>query len=505
MSYTYSKKRMVKNTAFLYVRTLILLVIGIFTSRITLQALGVTGYGTINVVSGFVGMFSIISGSLIGASQRFLTYEMGARNYEIREVFNASLKIHIVLALLLLLIAETIGLYFVNNNLNIPIKDISAVQWVYQCSIMATLLSLFNIPYNALIISYERMNVFAYFSLIEGVLKFFVVFLLLYISGNKLIIYSILTFTSAILMCICYQMYVRKHFKRDVKFKLKTNKDLFKCIFRFAGWTFLGNSATICSNQGVNIVINIFCGVVVNAARGIAVMIEGVTTTFVNNFTTALNPQITKSYATNQHEQLIELIGIGLRVTVFLMLIILVPVVYASNELLEIWFTEVPKYAPQFVSLTLIVAFIQAVGNPFLTLLLASGKIRNYQIFSGTLSFLNLPGSYLLLRWGMSPMSVYFLAIAISAVIFLGRLIFIHKTLPILLTPVYKNATKLIPVLILTFALNYMIYISISIDTFLRLVLFGISTTFVTLCLILIFGISRNERMMVISRLRKIR
>lgn len=503
MTYTPSKTRMVKNTAFLYMRTLLLLIIGVFTSRITLQALGVNGYGTVNVVSGFVAMFAIISGSLTGACQRFLTYEMGAKNHEVREVFNASLKIHIILAAVLVLIAETIGLYFVEYKLNIPVEDHAAVQWVYQCSVISMILALLNIPYNAIIISYERLNIFAYFSLIEGALKLLVVFLLLYLEGNKLIIYSLLTLASAIIMRLIFQIYCRKQFREEVRFKIRTNSTLFKNIFGFAGWTFLGNAATICSNQGVNIIINIFCGVVVNAARGIAVMIEGVISTFVNNFTTALNPQITKTYASKDYKQLISLINIGVRTTLFLMLIIAVPVIYSAKELLQIWFVEVPQYTVTFVQLTLVVALIQAIGNPFLTLLLASGKIRNYQIFAGTVTFINLPGSYVLLKYGFSPISVYILAIAVSVVTFLGRLIFIHKTLAVKLNSVYYTSVKLIPAVIIAFAANYAVYMMFTIDSLLKLFFFGFLSLFTNIIIVYALGITTKERTMLLSRLRQ--
>lgn len=496
MTYTPSKTRMVKNTAFLYVRTLLLLVIGVFTSRITLQALGVNGYGTVNVVSGFVAMFAIISGSLTGTCQRFLTYEMGAKNHAVREVFNASLKIHIILAAVLVLIAETIGLYFVENKLNIPVEDSAAVQWVYQCSVISMILSLLNIPYNAIIISYERLNIFAYFSLIEGVLKLLVVFLLLYLGGNKLIIYSLLTLASAIIMRLIFQIYCRNQFREDVRFKIRTNSTLFKNIFGFAGWTFLGNTATICSNQGVNIVINLFCGVVVNAARGIAMMVESVVTSFVTNFTTALNPQITKSFASGNHSQIIELVQLGFRLTFFLMLLISVPVVISSNELLHIWFTEVPDYAAIFVNLTLIIATIQAIGNPFLTLLLATGKIRNYQITAGILTFLNLPLSYLFLYLGYSPICTYILNIIISIMTFIVRLYYLKRSTQIKTLRYFDTVFLRMVLCGFTCVIGTLFLFKIMgpIDNVIKLTFLGLGSTLLSLVFWNYIGLNSTER-----------
>lgn len=501
MSYTPSNRRLVKNTMFMYSRTFLLMIIGVFTSRITLEALGVNGYGTINVVSGFVGLFSIISGSLTAACQRFITYEMEAKNHSVQDVFNASLKIHILLCLALILIAETVGLYFVEYKLNIPADEYKAVQWVYQCSIASLLLTLVNIPYNAIIISYERLNVFAYMSLFEGVLKFLVVLLLLYLPGDKLVIYSLLTLGSAIIMRTILQMYCHKQFRKEVKIRIKTNSVLFKNIFGFAGWTFLGNAATICSNQGVNIVINLFCGVVVNAARGIAVMVEGIITSFVTNFTTALNPQITKSYASNNDLQIIELVQLGIRITFFLMLLISVPVIIAADDILHIWFVEVPEYAVSFVRLTLIIAIIQAFGNPFLTLLLATGKIRSYQITVGVITIMNLPISYLLLYLRYSPESVYILNIAISVIAFILRLIYLNKITRINTAKYFDNILiRMILSGAVCVALSSLLYNSFTaIDNFLKLVAFGAGSVLISIVTIVLIGINASDRSKIAS------
>ena len=428
MSYQVSNKRLVKNTAFLYARTLILLVLGVFTSRITLQALGVDNYGIVNVVSGFVAMFTLVNSSLTGACQRFLTFELGKEEGDIRKIFNASFYIHVFLSLLIIIIAETFGLYFINNHLNLPPGRGTAVQWVFQCSIASLVISLINVPYNAMIIAYEKMKIFAYISLLEGALKLAVVLILLLAKTDVLILYAVLGLVSSIIIRAVFQIYCRRTFKNTIKIGIRPDREVVRNIFGFAGWSFIGNAATLFSNQGVNIVLNIFSGVAVNAARGLASMIESVVVSFVDNFTTALNPQITKAYASNEREQMYSLVHLGMRISFFFMIIISIPVIIAAPQLLSIWFTEVPKYTVIFVRLTLCVATIHALGKPFLTVLLATGDIKTYQLVVGTITFLNLPLSYTALELGYGPISVYIIALIIVLCTFFIRLLFVkHK------------------------------------------------------------------------------
>lgn len=494
MAYSTSKKRVVKNTAFLYIRTLIMLVIGVFTSRITLQALGVDDYGIINVVGGFVGMFSLISGSLTTACQRFLTYEMERADCNIRSVFSATLYIHFALSAIVLLLAETVGLYFIYNCLNLPQERYAAIFWVYQCSIISFILTLINVPFNALIVAHEKMDVYAYLSMLEVVLKLIVVILLLYAPTDKLILYAVLGLISSIILRITFQTYCHRKFGKDIKLKKNFDRKLIKEIFGFAGWSFVGNTAFIASNQGVNMIINIFCGVVVNAARGIAVMVENVIFSFVSNFTTAINPQITKAYATAQYDQLQDMTLLGLKVTFYLMLIMATPITISAPELLQIWFTTVPNYTSAFVRITLISATIQAIGNPFMTMLFATGRIRNYQLFSGTLLFLNLPGSYVLLKHGFPPTSVYFLSVVIAAIIFSCRFIFIKRQTGLPIGKYILQLVYFIPILGICAITNVAIYWLLPIENIFQLALYGILTLIINLITIYFFGINHNER-----------
>ena len=334
-----NNKTIFKNTIFLYFRTALLIVLGLYTSRITMQALGVENYGIINVVGGFVSMFALISGSLTSACQRFITFELGRENGNVRQVFSATFYIHLILAAIICILAETVGLYFVNHKLNLPAEKMPEVQWVFQCSIISFILNLINIPYNALIIAHEKLKSFAYISILEGVFKFLAVYSILLLPYNSLKVYSCLTLAFSIIVRLIYQVYCIRSFNSEAKLTSIRDYSVFKNIFGYAGWAFVGNSATLLNNQGLNIILNIFSGVTINAARGIAGMVETTITGFVNNFTTALNPQITKSYARNDTNRLSELLDFGTRIAFYLIILMSVPIIIITPDILNLWLT----------------------------------------------------------------------------------------------------------------------------------------------------------------------
>ena len=416
-----NNKIILKNTIFLYFRTFILLILGLYTSRVTMQALGVEDYGIINVVSGFVSMFALVSGALTGACQRFITFELGKKDGNVTQIFSSTLYIQLGLAALIIILAETIGLYFINYKLNLPDGKLDEAQWVFQCSVISFVLNLINIPYNALIIAHEKMKAFAYISLVEAFLKLATVYSILILPYNSLILYSLLTLTSSTIVRFIYQIYCIKSFKGEVKLERVKDIHNFKSIFNFAGWAFLGNSATILNGQGINIILNIFVGVTINAARGIASMIESTVSSFVYNFTTALNPQITKSYAQNDLKRLYELLNFGTRLSFFLIIIISTPIIIVTPNLLKLWLTIYPEYSISFIRITLLIAIVQAMANPFVTAISATGKIRDYQLTVGLLTIANFPISYILLKNGLEPIWIYIASLVMYVITFIIR------------------------------------------------------------------------------------
>lgn len=493
-----SNKTILKNTVFLYVRTLVLLVLGLYTSRVTMQALGVENYGIINVVSGFVAMFSLINGALSGTCQRFITFELGKPNGNVRQIFSSTFYIHIVLAAIILILAETIGLYFVNYKLNLPLDKMGEVQWVFQCSVISFILGLINIPYNALIIAHEKMKAFAYISLVEAVLKFITVYAILVFPYNALIFYSILTLASSTLVRFVYQIYCVRSFKRETMLEKIKDKQGFEYIFRFAGWAFIGNSATILNGQGINVILNLFVGVTINAARGIATMIESIVTGFVYNFTTALNPQITKSYAQKDTVRLSDLLDLGTRLSFFLMIVMSVPLVIATPDLLELWLTVYPYYAVAFIRITLIIAIVQAMANPYITAICATGNIRNYQLVVGGITLLNIPVCYILLYCGLDPIWVYVASLVVYILTFLIRLIFVRNKTGIAVRLLCTTILfKLIPIAVISVVISFLLALYIDTSSWLGLICFATLSCIFTILLIYSIGIQQKERLFV--------
>lgn len=465
-----------------------------------MQALGVENYGIINVVSGFVAMFSLISGALTGACQRFITFELGKPNGNVRQVFSSSFYIHIALAAIIVVLAETVGLYFVNNKLNLPTDKMDEVQWVFQCSVISFVLNLINIPYNALIIAHEKMKAFAYISLVEAFLKFATVYAILVLSYNALILYSILTLVSSTLVRFVYQIYCMRSFKEEARLERVRDKQSFKDIFSFAGWAFIGNSATLLNGQGINIILNLFVGVTINAARGIATMIESTVSSFVYNFTTALNPQITKSYAQKDAQRLSELLDLGTRLSFFLMIVMAVPIIIVTPNILQLWLTVYPDYAVAFVRLTLVIAIVQAMANPYITAICATGNIRNYQLVVGGITLANIPVCYILLYYGLDPVWVYVASLVMYIVTFLIRLIFVRNKAHIAVRWLGLTILlRLTPIAIISFTCSYLVSAYLKTDTWLGLIAFGSITCILSIILIYIIGLHKSERQFVLN------
>lgn len=417
-----NNKRIAKNTLMLYARMLVLMLVGLYTSRITLNALGVENYGIYNVVGGVVTMFSILSGSLSAAISRFITFELGRNDLDkLKKVFSSAVTIQIILSLIIILLAETVGLWFLNNKLVIAPERMSAANWVYQFSILTFVLNLISLPYNATIIAHERMSAFAYISIFDVFSKLLVAFSIYYSPFDKLIHFSLLLAILAIINRLIYAIYCKRHFAECVV-HFTYDHSLLKQMFGFAGWNFIGASSAVLRDQGGNIILNIFYGSAVNAARGIAIQVSSHIQSFVNNFMTAINPQITKSYACSDYDYMMSLIYKGARFSYYILLLLSLPIIINAQYVLTIWLGTVPEHTVTFVQLVLLFALSESLANPLVTAMLATGKIRNYQLVVGGLQMMNLPLSYTFLRLGYPPESVFVVAIFISVCCEMARL-----------------------------------------------------------------------------------
>lgn len=438
-----NKKRIAKNTLLLYVRMLFLMVISLYTSRVILNALGVNDFGIYNVVGGVVAMFSILSGSLSAAISRFITFELGKKDDDgLRKVFSASVTIQLALSAIIVVLIEAVGVWFLNGKMSIPANRLYAANWVMQFSVITFVINLISVPYNATIIAHERMSAFAYISIFEGVGKLAVAFLIILAPFDRLIFYSILMCLIAVAVRLVYGTYCKRHFA-ECTYHFRWDKELLKKMFGFAGWNFIGATSAILRDQGGNIILNLFFGPAVNAARGIANQVNNAITGFATNFMTALNPQITKSYASGDREYMMSLIYQGARLSFYMLLFLSLPVLVNTHYILVVWLKLVPEHAVVFVQLILIFALSECISNPLVTAMLATGNIRNYQIVVGGLQILNLPLSYICLKMGGSPESVLVVAIIISQCCLAARLYMLRGMIGLsskkYLTKVYFN------------------------------------------------------------------
>lgn len=409
-----NNKQLAKNTIILYIRTLFVLFLSFYSSRLILQNLGVDDYGLYNVVGGVVSIFSIFSGCLTTATSRYLTYEIGKGNGKEGKVFSASMHIHLFLGVILLIILETIGVWFLNYKMNIPGPRMYAANIVLQVSIISFFINVTSIPYNSLIIAYEKMVSFAYISLLESILKVIAAASLVIFLQDKLIIYSILIFLNSLLIRLIYLIYCRTKLKtRFVKIK---DKGLYRELLGFASYNMIGAASQVCSNQGLNILINIIWGVSLNAARGISAQLETGIVLFMNSFMTAINPQIIKSYASQNFQRTIDLVVRGSMFSYLMMLIIAMPLLICTKEFLDFWLNSYPNYTIDFVRLAIINTLIFSLSNTTITAIQATGKIRLYQIIIGGLQLSVLPLAYFITKEIKEPQIIYFVLICITII-----------------------------------------------------------------------------------------
>lgn len=421
-----NNKRIAKNTALLYFRMLFQMIIGLYASRLVLQNLGIVDYGLYNVVGGVVAMFEFLNGSMGTATSRFLNFELGKKlnAVKLRQVFSTTLIIHSIIALLVLILAETIGLWYIHNNLVCPEGRLVAIDVVYQTTIVATILSIISVPYNAAIVSHEKMGAFAYISIFEGCTNLLIVYSLTFFEYDHLIIYSILILALKIIVFTIYIYYCKRNFL-ETSGSWLFDKFLFKEMGNFALWIMNGSFAAVCYTQGINLLLNAFFGPAVNAARGVAVQVQSKIIGFSSNFQTATKPQIIKSYANGDLEYMHKLIINTSKYSVLLLFLLSLPIILEISFILSIWLKEVPEYTDSFVALTLCVGIIECLRNPINTAIHATGDIKKFQLIEGTLSILILPAAYFTLKMGGSPTSVFIVQIVGFVILQVTRLFLI--------------------------------------------------------------------------------
>ncbi|UIR56013.1 hypothetical protein LZQ00_17330 [Sphingobacterium sp. SRCM116780] len=484
-----------KNTFFLYFRMLFTLGVSLYSSRVVLNTLGVQDFGIYNVVGGIVAMFAFLNSSLAAATQRFLTYEKGKKDTaQLFKVFNISISIHLLIAGIVLILGETVGLWFVCNKLVIPAERMDAALWVYHFSILASSIGVLNAPYVAVVIANERMSIFAYISIVEVLLRLAIVFLLLVFAMDKLKLYSILTFSVTIIIIFLYQYTCRINFKESRIKRLLWDKKLFKEMAIFAGWVMNGNLAVVGYTQGLNILLNIFFGPAANAARGVAVQVQNAINGFSSSFQTSLNPQITKSYAIDDLNYMHKLIFLSSKVSLFLLLAISLPIMLNTHFVLYLWLKQVPDHTIDFVQLTMITSIIGTLGQPLIVAIHATNTLKKFQLWEGTVLLLIVPISYLLLKLGYPAETVFIVHLIISVIAQVVRITIVAPIIGMSQKDYYvKVVLRILYVLPFCIAIPYLISKNFE-QGWINLIFSGVATGLTIILFFYMFGLDNSEK-----------
>lgn len=496
-----NNKRIAKNTLLLYFRTLFIMLVTLYTSRVVLNTLGVTDYGIYNVVGGVVAMFGFINGSMSSATQRYITFALGKGDQSnLQKVFSTALQIHVLIAVLIVVLGETVGLWFMYTQMQIPTDRMDAAFWVLQCSIASTVIMIISVPYNADIVAHEKMSAFAYISILEAVLKLAVVYMLVVFSSDKLILYAFLILAVQLLIRLCYSRYCNRHFEES-KYRHVWDKSLFKEMTGFAGWSMFGNLSSVLFSQGLNMLLNVFFGPVVNAARAVAVQVQSAIQQFVTNFQMALNPQITKTYAKGEMGEMHKLMFRSARFSFYLLFLLSLPVLFETDFILTVWLKTVPDHTIVFLRIMICTSLLYTLSNPLMIANQSTGKVKRYQAVCGTILLLILPVSYICLLLGCPAYSVFIVHFVMESITQAVRMVLLRPLIGIRIRDYFRHIyLRVFVVVILSFILPFLVYEHMD-DTVLR---------FFTVCIVCVLsvgsvtytvGLSSSERKFIKSKI----
>lgn len=501
MSSSSNNTRIAKNTIFLYFRMILLMAVSLYTSRVVLSTLGIDDYGIYNVVGGFIGMFAFLNGAMAGCTQRFITIALGKGDEQnLKKVFSTCVITHGMIALIVFILAETIGLWFVLEKLVIPENRMTAAMVVYQCSIVSTMVMIMSFPYNADIIAHEKMSAFAYISIFEAFANLGIVYLLYIGLFDKLAFYAVLLLIVKVSVIVVYRIYCKRHFVESV-FRWLFEKRLLKEMLSFTGWNLWGGIAGTLMGQGINILLNIFFGPAVNAARGVAVQVQSAVQMFATNFQTALNPQMMKSYASGELQAMHMLLFRSAKFTFMLLLCLMLPLMLEIDFVLGLWLKQVPEYTNVFVCFMLCISMIDAVSNPFMTASAATGKVKVYQSVVGGILLMIVPIAYVTLRLGAEPYAVFVVHFSVAVFAFVARLTIVKRLINL-------SVRRYIGEVILpcSFVMIPSVLFSIGIKNILPSSLaYAFTMILLSFLLVVMFslllGLTRNERKFILSKI----
>ena len=493
-------KRIAKNTIFLYIRMMVVMLVSLFTSRVILNTLGATDYGIYNVVGGIVTIVSFLNSALGASTSRFLTFALGEKNIQKQKsTFGACLNLHIGIALLVLILGETIGLWFFYEKMVIPDERMVAAFWVYQFSILTTMVSFTQVPYNASLIAHEEMSIYAYVGLYEAISRLIIAYLITISPIDKLVFYGLLLLINTIVVQLFYRWYAVKHFE-ECRFSLVKDKVLYKRLLSYGGWDLFGNLALVCQGEGVNLLLNVFFGPVVNAARAIAFQIQGAVTQFVSNFMTAVRPQVIKNYAEGNVDKMYTMTFYAAKFSYILMLALVVPIIYEIRFILGIWLGDaVPDETALFAVIVLMTYTWRTFHIAALMPYHAIGKIKTGNVTIGSLMIATLPIGYVLFKCGCPAYSVFLAIFAVEIVGMFAIYWLIHRYEYFPYKYVFTKI--LMPCgLVTIFTIIVPAFIThLMSDGWARLIIVGISTEFSLLLSALYLGLNKEERTRIFS------
>lgn len=506
MTQVTNNKRIAKNTLLLYFRMIFMMGVSLYTSRVVLAALGVEDFGIYTVVSGVITLLGFLNGAMATATQRYITFELGSGDRKkLEEVFCTSVSIHWLIAFTILLLGETVGLWFFYEKMVIPQSRVDSAFWVYQFSIVSTMVMMVSVPYNAVIIAHERMSAFAYISILEVSLKLIAVYALYLTKTDKLIFYSAMICVIQVVVRLVYGRYCSRHFE-EVKCEYTVNMELFRKMLGFASWNLWGNLAGVLSTQGVNLLLNMFFGPVVNAARGVAIQLQGAVQQFSMNFQTAINPQITKTYAQHDFIAMHKLIIRSSRFSFFLLYVLSLPIFLLTSSLLDFWLEEVPPYTDTFLRISLLIVLVDSMTNPMMVAAAATGNVKRYQSIVGGVILLITPLAYIVLKLGMGPVSVFIVHGCIAVVAFFIRLIIIQRMI-YLKTKIYllELGKSIWGILIFSLPPSLIAYGLFDSTSFIGFVLIACISVLSTVIAIFCVGLDNNERMFIVQKVKELK
>lgn len=488
-------KKIAKNTLFLYFRMILLIAINLYASRLVLKLLGVEDYGIYNIVGGVVNMFTFMGGAMTAATQRYLNYYLGQDDMaNLRRVFNASIRIHVVAALFVVLLCESVGVWFLYNKMVIPAERLDAAFWAFQCSIIATAGVVLSYPYNADIIAREKMSAFAYISIYEALMKLLIIYLLYVSSVDRLVLYSTFYMFVQLSVTLVNRIYCRRHFE-ETKFMRKGIKwSMIKELVSFSGWNFLGNISAVLLLQGTNILLNLFFGPVVNAAKGVSVQVQHVINQFFTNFQTAQNPQIVKTYASGEHEEMHKLIFRSSRISFYLALVVIVPIVFKVDGILGLWLEKVPDHTSSFVIYTLMFSLIQTIAMPVHMGCMATGNVKRLMVATSVVFFLVIPVGYLCLKYSGNPVSIFQLMLLLYV---LAQVVRVDITARLVKFSRMEYLKSTILPIVLTGIVSFAVCGLVSLpfgNGFMDIACYSVCTLFVTLPSSFFLGMDKGER-----------